>query len=135
MKDLADFIRYLTPSLTDDDRHSCVSYVHGYAPIVLLLIFAFSKSIPLKIFCVLIITVVIYLDLTFKECPLSLLEREFCKDDSKYEWDDILSIFFKTFGWKLTRGESVASFAGAYISGFLVFTVVTLSECFYCLIN
>jgi hypothetical protein len=108
MKDLADFIRFLTPNLTA-------------------FLFFYCKSIFIKLLVLCFIAFSIYTEIIYKECPISILEREFHNET----WDDILDMIFKWFGWKVPRNEKVVGFICFNIGIFLAFSFFTIYSIFY----
>jgi len=76
----------------------------------------------MKIFIVSFIAFAIYIEILYRDCPISILEREFHNET----WDDILDLIFKFFDWKITRNEKVVGFTCFNIGVFLAFLFFTL---------
>jgi hypothetical protein len=124
MKELAEFIRFLTPFLSDIQRYKYISGVHLYFQIFLVIVFFVTKNIIIKIVVLVIITFSIFLELCWKDCPITILEREFHSET----WDDILDIIFKTSGWTITRSEKIVGFTCFNVGILISFSLFTLYE-------
>ena len=131
MKDVADFIRYLTPSLNDKDRYTYISNFHLYLQVFILFLFLYCKNIFIKLALLLVVALTIYVEISYRECPISILEREFHNES----WEDILDIIFKYFKWEITRNEKIVGFTCFNIGILIAFITVTLSQWFSCLFN
>ena len=125
MKELAEFIRILTPFLTDIQRYKYISGFHLYFQIFLVIVFFATKYIPIKILVLIIIAGSIWLELCWKDCPVTILEREFHSET----WDDILDVIFKTSSWTITRSEKIVGFTCFNIGVLISFSLFTLYEC------
>jgi hypothetical protein len=129
MKDLADFIRFYTPWLTDLQRYNYISSFHFYLQIFLIVAFFITRNIFVRLFVLGIVFFIgIYADLTLRDCWISVLEREF---HSQETWDDILDIIFKKFDWKITRSEKIVGFICAIIGIFISFSLFALYQMFF----
>jgi hypothetical protein len=121
MKELADFIRYLTPGISDKARYTFLSKLHLITLFTLFFMFAHFKNIYVRLFVLIYCILSIYLEVVYRECPATILEREF----SSESWEDLLDIFFKYCGWDITRNEKIVGFTCFNIGGSLVvFTVI-----------
>jgi hypothetical protein len=92
--------------------------------IVILIAFFFSGSLILRIIVLLVISGSIITELYYRECILSLIEREF----SSESWDDILDDLFERFDWKLKREEKVIGFTCFNIGIFLMLFLFTIYD-------
>lgn len=124
MKELAEFIRFLTPFLSDIQRYKYISGFHLYFQIFLVLVFFATKNGIIKIVVLIVIGISIWLELYWKECPITVLEREFHSET----WDDILDIIFKNFEWTITRSEKIVGFTCFNIGILISFSLFTLYE-------
>jgi len=128
MKDLADFIRFYTPFLTDYQRYSFLSSFHFYLQVFLIIMFFITKNIFVRLFVLSFVFFIgIYADLKVKDCWISVLEREFHSES----WEDILDIIFRKFDWKITRSEKIVGFICALIGMFIVGSLFTIYEFFF----
>ena len=126
MKDVAEFIRFLTPTLTDKDRYSYISNFHLYLQLFTVFVFFYIKHPGVKLGILCFIAFAVYIEILYRDCPISILEREFHNET----WDDILDLIFKFFNWKITRSEKVVGFTCFNIGIFIAFLAVTFTECF-----
>ena len=124
MEELAEFIRFLTPFLSDIQRYKYISGFHLYFQIFLVIIFFAIKNYFVKFAILIIIAVSICLELCLKDCPITVLEREFHSET----WDDILDVIFKTFGWKITRSEKIVGFTCFNIGVLISFSLFTFHD-------
>jgi hypothetical protein len=125
MKELAEFIRFLTPFLSDIQRYKYISGFHLYFQFFLVIVFFATNILSIKILVLFIIAWSIWLELCWKDCPVTILEREFHSET----WDDILDIIFKTFSWSITRSEKIVGFTCFNIGVLISFSLFTLYEC------
>jgi hypothetical protein len=121
MKEFAEFLRFLTPFLTDIQRYKYISGFHLYFQIFLVVVFFLIKNITTKLLVLCIIAGSIWLELCWKDCPVTILEREFHSET----WDDILDVIFKTFEWKITRSEKIVGFTCFNIGVLISFSLFT----------
>jgi hypothetical protein len=124
MKELADFIRFLSPNLTDKTRFTFLSKLHFLTSIAMIFIFVHFKSIYIKLFVLVYGLLTLYLQTSYRECPASLLEREF----SSETWDDILDSFFKYLKWDITRSEKIVGFTCFFIGALIIMCAVILNN-------
>lgn len=124
MKDIADFLRKITPTWTDKDRYKWISTIHSWLVPACLILFIFVTN-PLLRFVILLIQVITILtEFFFKECLITMVEKEF----SEETWDDIANKIFKLNGWDLTRPEKMTFNIGINVGVFLVFVLMLLRE-------
>jgi hypothetical protein len=126
MKDVADFIRYLTPSLNDKQRFTYISNIHAFLQTGIVFSFFYFESIAVKLLILVILGISIYVEIYYKECPLSILEREFHNET----WDDILDMLFKYFNWKITHDQKIVGFICFNTGIFIVFSAVIICAFF-----
>jgi hypothetical protein len=126
MKDIAEFIRFLTPTLTDKDRYSYISNFHLYLQLFTVFVFFYVKNPIVNVFILCFIAFAIYIEISYKDCPISILEREFHNET----WDDILDLIFKFFDWKIARNEKVVGFICFNIGIFIAFFSYTIFRIF-----
>jgi len=124
MKQVADFIRFLTPSWTDKDRYKWLSTLHSWLVPACLLIFVFVKDPVLRFIILLIQVTTVLTEFFFKECLITLVEKEF----SEETWDDVASKLFDMNGWLLSRPAKMTFNIGINIGVFLVFVLMLLRE-------
>jgi hypothetical protein len=124
MKDVAEYLRWVTPFFNDTQRYKVLSWFHVLIQIVILIAFFFSGSLILRIIVLLVISGSIITELYYRECILSLIEREF----SSESWDDILDDLFERFDWKLKREEKVIGFTCFNIGIFLMLFLFTIYD-------
>jgi len=122
MKDVAEFLRFMTPSLTDMQRYTYLSQFHLYSQLLLVCIFFMSNSFFSKLIILTIIFCCIYIEILYRECPITILEREFYNET----WDDILDVVFKKAGWDITRSEKIVGFTCFNIGILLSFSMFTI---------
>lgn len=122
MKDVAEFLRFMTPSLTDLQRYTYLSQFHLYSQLLLVCIFFMSNSFFSKLIILTIIFCCIYIEILYRECPITILEREFYSET----WDDILDVVFKKAGWEITRSEKIVGFTCFNIGILLSFSMFTI---------
>lgn len=128
MKDIADCIRFWTPFLNDKERYDWISGIHVYSRYFLLLIFFITKNFYIRLLVLICMVWTVWVELYYRECPLTLLENEFHIES----WDDIIDIVFKKFDWKLTRLEKTIGFTCFNFAILISFTLFTFYEQFYC---
>ena len=126
MKDLAKYIKIWTPFLSDKQRYKIVSWLHLYYLQLIPITLFFIGNIVVKVFVLIFIGASIFTELMTKECPVTILEREF----SEESWDDILDIIFKKFNWTITRSEKIVGFTCFNIGLFISLFVFTLFDMF-----
>ena len=63
MKDVAEFLRFMTPSLTDLQRYTYLSQFHLYSQLLLVCIFFMSNSFFSKLIILTIIFCCIYIEI------------------------------------------------------------------------
>jgi hypothetical protein len=124
MEDVAMFIRYLTPRLTDFDRYSIVSKFHVLIQPILVFLFFYTKSLRLLFLFILFGWVVS--ELMFQNCFLTMIEEEF----STESWEDLLDLLFKKCGWIITRKEKRVGFTCFFIGIFVSFLLFTIYDLF-----
>jgi hypothetical protein len=126
MKDLAKYIQIWTPFLSDNQRYKILSWLHLYYLQVIPLSLFFFGNIVVKVFVLIFIAASIFTELMSRECPVTILEREF----SQESWDDILDIIFKKFNWTITRPEKIVGFTCFNIALLLSLCMFTLVDIF-----
>jgi len=124
MKEVADFVRHLTPNLSDKERYNFVSSFHFWYQNLAICLF-FIGSLYVKLIVVALAGFTLYMELVYRECPISILEREFSKDET---WEDLIDVVFKYFDWKLNRSEKVVGFTCFYMGIVLILGLSTLYE-------
>lgn len=124
MKEVAEFIRFLSPFLSDIQRYKYISGFHLYFQIFLVIVFFAIKSSLVRLLILIIIASSIWLELYWKDCPITILEREFHSET----WDDILDVIFKNFEWKITRSEKIVGFTCFNIGVLISFSLFTLHD-------
>lgn len=124
MKEVADFIRFLTPSWTDKNRYKWLSTIHSWLVPVCLLLFIFARNPLLRFIILLLQVTTILTEFFFKECLITMVEKEF----SEETWDDVASKLFEINGWKLTRPEKMSFNIGINVGVLLVFVLMLLRE-------
>lgn len=124
MKEVAEFIRFLTPSWTDKDRYKWLSTVHSWLVPACLLLFVFVNNPVLRFTILLLQVTTVLTEFFFKECLITMVEKEF----SEETWDDVASKLFEMNGWKLSRPEKMTFNIGINIGVFLVFVLMLLRE-------
>lgn len=124
MKEVAEFIRFLTPSWTDKDRYKWLSTVHSWLVPACLLLFVFVNNPVLRFTILLLQVTTVLTEFFFKECLITMVEKEF----SQETWDDVANKLFKMNGWNLTRSEKMSFNIGINVGVFLVFILMLLHE-------
>jgi hypothetical protein len=124
MKEVADFIRFLTPSWTDKERYKWLSRIHSWLVPTCLLLFLFVHNPILRFIILFLQVTTILTEFFFQECLITMVEKEF----SEETWDDIASKLFKVNGWNLTRLEKMSFNIGINVGVFLVFVIMLLRE-------
>lgn len=124
MKYIADFLRKLTPTWTDKDRYKWLSILHSWLVPACLILFIFVTNPLLRFIILLIQVITIFTEFFFKECLITMVEKEF----SEETWDDIANKIFKANGWELTRPEKMSFNIGINVGVFLVFILMLLRE-------
>ena len=124
MKDVAEYLRWITPFLDDKQRYSCISWFHVIIQVTLLFFFFCIRSFFIRVVVLLLVFGSILSELYYRECALSLLEREF----STETWNDILDDIFEKFDWKVTRAEKTVGFTCFNIGVFLMLFLFTIYE-------
>ena len=124
MKHIANFLRNITPTWTDNDRYKWLSTIHSWLIPVCLLLFVFVQNpiIRFIILCLQVITIVT--EFFFKDCLITMVEKEF----SDETWDDLAETLFRNLGWKLRRKEKMAFNIGINVGVLLVFILILLKE-------
>ena len=124
MKHIANFIRKITPTWSDNDRYKWLSTIHSWLIPVCLLLFVFVQNpiIRFIILCLQVITIVT--EFFFKDCLITIVEKEF----SDETWDDLADTLFRNLGWKLRRKEKMAFNIGINVGVLLVFILILLKE-------
>lgn len=124
MKQVADFIRFLTPSWTDKYRYKWLSTLHSWLVPACLLIFVFVNNPAIRFIILVLQVITILTEFFFQECLITMVEKEFSEEN----WDDAASKLFKMNGWQLTRSEKMSFNIGINVGIFLVFILVLLRE-------
>lgn len=124
MKLVADFLRTCTPTWTDKDRYKWLSMIHSWLVPICLFLFLFIHNPALRFIILLIQVTTILTEFFFKECLITMVEKEF----SEETWDDIANKIFKANGWDLTRPEKMSFNIGINVGVFLVFVLLLLKE-------
>lgn len=124
MKYIADGIRMLTPTWTDKDRYKWLSIIHSWLVPACLILFLFVNNTILKFIILLIQVITILTEFFFKECLITMVEKEF----SEETWDDVANKIFRANGWDLTRPEKMSFNIGINVGVFLVFLLLLLKE-------
>jgi hypothetical protein len=124
MKEVADFIRFLTPSWTDKDRYNWLSFLHGWLVPIGLFLFLFINSTLLRFTILFIQVTTVLTEFFFKECLITMVEKEFSKED----WDGFARKLFRINNWELTELEKMAFNIGINIGILLVFITMLLHE-------
>ena len=127
MKELANFIRLITPNLTDKTRYTFLSNLHFVTTVAIIFIFVHFKSIYIKLFVLVYGILTLYLQTSYRECPASILEREFHNET----WDDILDSFFKYLKWDITRSEKIVGFISFNIGALIIMLFIILHDTLY----
>jgi hypothetical protein len=124
MKDLADFLRTITPTWNDKKRYKWLSTLHSWLVPICLFLFLFVNDPLLRFFILMIQVLTILTEFFFKDCLITMVEKEF----SNETWDDIASKLFKANGWELTRPEKMSFNIGINVGVLLVFILILLRE-------
>lgn len=121
MKPLADWIREMTPSWTDEQRYKLIAGVHTWLPPICLGLFLFTNSIVARFLVVCLQVITLSTELMFRDCIVTMVEREF----SDSTWDDMFAKMFKSMGWDITRSEKMTFNIGLNF-GLLIMTILML---------
>jgi hypothetical protein len=124
MKELANFIRKITPGVSDQARYTFLSKLHLATLFTLLFSFAHFKNIYIRISVLIYAMCVTYLEVVYRDCPASMLEKEFSSDS----WDDFLDVFFKYCDWNITRSEKIVGFTCFHIGGSIIMFTIILQD-------
>ena len=131
MKHIANFLRNLTPTWTDNDRYKWLSTLHSWLIPICLVLFVFVTN-PFLRFVILVLQVVtIVTEFFFKDCLITMVEKEF----SDETWDDLAEKLFRNLGWELARKEKMAFNIGINVGVLLVFVLLLLKESFLWMIG
>jgi hypothetical protein len=124
MKEIANFIRYITPSWSDKDRYKWLSTIHAWLIPTCLILFIFISNPIVRFFVLFMQVIAIITEFFFKDCLITMVEKEF----SEETWDDIASRIFKVNGWELTRPEKMSFNIGLNVGILIMFVITLLRE-------
>lgn len=124
MKQIADFLRTITPTWTDKDRYKWLSLIHSWLVPTCLIVFIFVKNWIVRFTILILQVITILTEFFFQECLITTVEKEF----SDETWDDLAENLFKANGWVLTRPEKMTFNIGINVGVFLVFIIMLLHE-------
>jgi hypothetical protein len=121
MKAVADWIREITPTWTDEQRYNLVAAVHSWAPPICLFLFVFTDSIPMRFIVLCLEVVTLVSEFVLQDCIVTMVEKEF----SDSSWDDLFAQFLKMGGYTVTRPEKMTFNVGLNL-GILIMMVLIL---------
>lgn len=124
MKHIANFIRNITPTWSDNDRYKWLSTIHSWLIPICLILFVFVQNWILRFTILVLQVVTIITEFFFKDCLITIVEKEF----SDETWDDLADKLFRNLGWKLRRKEKMAFNIGINVGVLLVFILILLKE-------
>jgi hypothetical protein len=121
MKEVADWIRDMTPGWSDETRYSLIAGIHSWLPPVCLILFGFTDSVVIRFFTIGLLGVTLVSEFVLRDCIVTMVEREF----SDSNWDDLFAKTFKALGWEITRSEKMTFNIGLN-SGLLIMAIMIL---------
>lgn len=124
MKVVADWIREMTPSWTDEQRYTFVSAVHSWGPPILLFAFVFTENVVLRFWVLCFEVLTLGSEFILRDCMITMVEREF----SDSHWDDLFAKTLKAYGYEITRPEKMMFNIGLNLGILLLMILILLRQ-------
>lgn len=120
---LTDWVRYLTPAWSDEQRYHLVSTVHASLSSLGILFFL-CPTVLVRSVLMVGLTITVVTEILFGDCIITAIEHKL----STQTWEDIFDTILRSQGVELPRSIKMAYITGANLGVLICFSAFLLTD-------